>query len=141
MTVGNWIALVFAALFAILILLLAVPLVKLGKVLDETAKVVRDTGAQTLPLIGEATTTVQHVNHNLENVEGVTTHARSIAGNVSTLTGLFAATLGSPLVKVAAFTYGVRKAFGERREAEVGKRVRDEMKAARKARGSRRKGA
>jgi hypothetical protein len=32
--------------------------------------------------------------------------------NANALTSLFAATLGSPVVKVAAFTYGVRSAFG-----------------------------
>ena len=34
-----------------------------------------------------------------------------MATNASALTSLFAATLGSPLVKVAAFTYGVRSAM------------------------------
>ncbi|CPU66761.1 Uncharacterised protein [Mycobacteroides abscessus] len=41
--------------------------------------------------------------------------------NVSALTGLYAATFGAPLVKVAAFTYGVRQAaarsFGGRRSS------------------------
>jgi len=46
---------------------------------------------------------------------------------------LFAATVGSPVIKVAAFTYGVRRAMGDRRHADVEKRVKSEMKADRKA--------
>jgi hypothetical protein len=38
-----------------------------------------------------------------------------MSSNVNALTSLFAATLGSPLVKVAAFSYGVRSAVGQRR--------------------------
>ncbi|HMT90388.1 MAG TPA: hypothetical protein PKC73_12220, partial [Dermatophilaceae bacterium] len=37
-----------------------------------------------------------------------------MASNVNALTSLFAATLGGPLVKVAAFSYGVRSAMGGR---------------------------
>ena len=134
MHTGNVIALVFALLFAILIALIAIPLVKLGKLFDEAGRVVHNVGDSSLPLIGEVTTSVQHVNTSLERVETVTAHASSVAANVSTLTGLFAATLGGPLVKVAAMSYGVRKALGDRRSGEVSKRVKDEMKAERKAR-------
>ena len=35
--------------------------------------------------------------------------------NVNALTSLFAATLGGPLIKVAAFSFGVRMAVGSRR--------------------------
>jgi len=133
-TTGNIIALVFALLFAVLIALLAIPLVKLGKLLDEAGRVVHNVGDETLPLIGEVTTSVQHVNTSLERVETVTQHASTVAGNVSTLSGLFAATLGGPLVKVAALSFGVRKAIGDRRAGDVAKRVKDEMKAERKAR-------
>ena len=35
---------------------------------------------------------------------------------IATMSTLFAATLGGPLVKTAAFTYGVRKAFQGRRK-------------------------
>jgi predicted PurR-regulated permease PerM len=133
-TTGNVIALVFAVLFAILVALIAIPLVKLGKLLDEAGRVVHNVGDSTLPLIGEVTTSVQHVNTSLESVETVTDHAKTIAGNASTLSGLFAATLGGPLVKVAAFSFGVRRAIGDRRSADIAKRVKDEMKAERKAR-------
>ena len=46
----------------------------------------------------------------------ITTGAAQVATNVSALTALFAATLGSPVVKLAAFTYGVRGAVSGRRK-------------------------
>ncbi len=36
-------------------------------------------------------------------------------------------------MKAAAFTYGVRKALGESQRRDVSRRVKDEMKADRKA--------
>jgi hypothetical protein len=45
----------------------------------------------------------------------VTANARAVTANVSTLTSLFTATLGGPLVKVAAFSYGLNKALRRRR--------------------------
>jgi hypothetical protein len=77
-----------------------------------------------------------HVNAELERVDAITANVQSISTNVSALTGVFAATLGSPLIKVAAFSYGVRRALNERNEADVRKRVKSEMKAEKKARKS-----
>ena len=57
----------------------------------------------------------------------------SISGNVSALTSLFAATLGSPVVKVAAFSYGVRQAASKRSAKDIEKRVKTEIKAEKKA--------
>jgi hypothetical protein len=45
---------------------------------------------------------------------------------------LFAATLGSPIVKVAAFSYGVRRAASKKQHGEIEKRVKAEMKASKK---------
>jgi hypothetical protein len=44
--------------------------------------------------------------------------------NVNALTALFAATLGSPVVKVAAFTYGVRSALSGAGKSSRGTRGR-----------------
>ena len=37
----------------------------------------------------------------------------------SALTSIVSSTVGSPLIKVAAFSYGVRKSVGKRRDAEL----------------------
>jgi hypothetical protein len=75
-----------------------------------------------------------HVNVELERVDAITANVQTISSNVSALSSVFAATLGSPVIKVAAFSYGVRRAINDRHEADVRKRVKHEMKAEKKAR-------
>jgi hypothetical protein len=57
-----------------------------------------------------------------------------VTTNAAALMSLFSATAGGPLVKAAAFTYGVRRALGDQQRKDVARRVKDEMKAERKAR-------
>ena len=86
-----------------------------------------------MPLLGEVTGTVTHVNDELVRVDAITANVQSISGNLSALTSLFAATLGGPVIKVAAFSYGVRRAAGKRNAADVEKRVKAQIKAEKKA--------
>ncbi|MEJ5944649.1 DUF948 domain-containing protein [Pseudokineococcus basanitobsidens] len=118
MTGGDVAGIIAAIAFVLLVGLLAVPLLKLGKVLDETRDAVRRLSDDTRPLITETTTAVTQVNEQMQNVDTITTGAAQVATNVSALTALFAATLGSPVVKVAAFTYGVRNAVAGRRKKD-----------------------
>lgn len=137
---GEIAGLIVAVFWAILVCFMAFVLVKLGRVVGETGKLVNGVTDQTVPLLGEVTTSVVHVNLELERVDAITANVQSISTNVSALTGVFAATLGSPIIKVAAFSYGVRRALGERHEADVRKRVKKEMKAEKVARKAARRG-
>jgi hypothetical protein len=78
------------------------------------------------------------VNSNLERVDGITGNAANVSENVAALTSVVAATLGSPLIKVAAFSYGVRSAAKKRREgqaiAEAAQRDKDARRARRASR-------
>lgn len=134
MSAGEVAGLIAACAFVLLVGILAIPLVRLGGVLTETRRLVADLDRQTVPLLGEVTTSVTRVNGELVRVDAIASNVASISGNVSALTGLFAATLGSPVIKVAAFSYGVRRALGERGRKDVEKRVKAELKAGRKAR-------
>lgn len=133
MSVGDVAGLIAAIAFVLLVGLLAVPLLKLGKVLDEARRLVGTVTDETVPLINEVTTTVGLTNHQLERVDTITAGVQQVTTNVSALTSLFAATLGSPVVKVAAFSYGVRRAMSDRRRGDVEARVRSQLKAERKA--------
>jgi uncharacterized protein YoxC len=112
MSVGDVAGLIAAIAFVLLVGFLAVPLIKLGRVLDETRASVRELTEHSVPILDEAATTVASANGQLANVDVITTSAAQVSENVSALTGLYAAVLGKPLVKVAAFSYGVRQAFG-----------------------------
>ena len=133
LTGGQVAGLIVAVFFAVLVLVLAYVLFKLSKVLQETQRLVAGITDKTIPLLGEVTGTVTHVNSELVRVDAITANVQSISGNVSALTSLFAATLGGPVIKVAAFSYGVRRAAGKRNQADLTKRVKADMKAQKQA--------
>ncbi|SDP09155.1 DUF948 domain-containing protein [Lentzea jiangxiensis] len=110
----GWLA---AGAFVLLVLLLAIPAFKAARFFDEATIAMRKAHENTDPLFSEANTTLTHVNTQLERVDGITANARAVTGNVSALTSLFTATLGGPLVKAAALSYGVSKAVKARRKA------------------------
>ena len=131
---GEVAGLIVAVFWGVLVCFIGYVLVKLGKVVGEAGKLVSGVTDQTVPLLGEVTTSVVHINTELERVDAITANVQTASQNVSALTSVFAATLGSPVIKVAAFSYGVRRALTEHNEAEVRKRVRREMKDERRAR-------
>jgi uncharacterized protein YoxC len=133
-SVGDVVGLIFAVFFALAMLGLVYLLVRLSRTVDELTKLVGGITDKTLPLLGEVTGTVTHVNDELVRVDAITANVQSISGNVSALTSLFAATLGSPVVKVAAFSYGVRNAASKRSAKDIEKRVKAELKAEKRKR-------
>ncbi|MFS0698715.1 DUF948 domain-containing protein [Cellulomonas sp. 179-A 4D5 NHS] len=111
MSVGDVAGLVAAIAFVLLVGVLAVPLVKLGRTFDQASASLRQITEHTLPVIDETATVVASTNSQLERVDTITTSAAQVSANVSALTSLFAATVGGPMIKVAAFSYGVRRAL------------------------------
>jgi uncharacterized protein YoxC len=112
---GDVAALIAAGALVVLVVLLAVPLLKLGRTLDEATEAIRTAHVGSAPLLDDAQTTLRQVNTQLERVEGITAGARTVSTNVSVLTSLFTATLGGPLVRAAALSYGLSKAVKARR--------------------------
>src|ERR1700754_3130603 len=124
MSAGQIAALIAAGAFVLLVVLLAIPLIKLGRTLDEATIAIRKTHEGSAPLLENADRTITHVNTQLQRMDGITTNARTVSSNVSALTSLFTATMGGPLVKTAAFSYGVSKAIKARRAAKDARRSR-----------------
>ena len=131
---GEVAGLIVAVFWGVLVCFIGYVLVKLGKVVGEAGKLVSGVTDQTVPLLGEVTTSVVHINAELERVDAITANVQTASQNVSALTSVFATTLGSPVIKVAAFSYGVRRALSQRDEAEARKRIKREVKAQKKAR-------
>ncbi|MGO2053473.1 DUF948 domain-containing protein [Glutamicibacter sp. 287] len=103
--------LIAAGVFAILVALLAVPIIKLGRVFDELRNSIKDLSDGTTPLIGEVANTVATTNDQLKKVDAITSNVSDASANVSALSSLVAATVGKPLIKIAAFTSGVQAAI------------------------------
>jgi uncharacterized protein YoxC len=127
----GWIIVAAGITVALLVLSVYV-LARVGRILDRVSDIVveaqaslkRATDEALLPIAGEAKTTMGHVNHQLEKVDTITGHVSEVTTNISGLTAVFAATLGGPLVKTAAFTYGVRKVLSRRRDDDDDRRGR-----------------
>ncbi|QKV79558.1 DUF948 domain-containing protein [Amycolatopsis sp. Hca4] len=119
MSAGQIAALIAAGAFVVLVVLLAIPLIKLGKTLDAATEAIERTNNNTDPLLIGANETITHVNTQLERVDGITANAQAVTGNVSALASVFTATLGGPLVKTAALSYGC-----PRRSRRAGTRTR-----------------
>ena len=127
MSVGEIEGMIAAVAFVALVALTAVPLLKLGRVLEEVRLAVRDIGHESVPILTELRGTVRATNDELVKLSVVTDdvakasrNATVVTENAAQMTNLFSATLGGPLVKTAAFSYGVRKAIrgdGSRRKA------------------------
>ncbi|MHA7144911.1 DUF948 domain-containing protein [Arthrobacter sp. TmT3-37] len=115
MSGGDIAGLIAAGVFAVLVLLLAVPIWKLGRVFDELRKAIRTVTDETTPLIEEVTSTVSTTHQQLKTVDGITSNVSDASANISALSSLVAATVGSPLIKVSAFSYGVRSALAGRK--------------------------
>jgi hypothetical protein len=66
-----------------------------------------------------------------------------VTANVANLSTVISAAAANPLVKVAAFSYGVRKATAARRKEAEEQQIRETLKEQRRAarRGGRREGA
>lgn len=125
MSVGEVAGLIAAIAAVALVAFCAVPLLKLGRVLEEVRLAVRDLGHNSVPILVELKGTVSATNEELsklslvtEDVSKVSSHATVVAENAAQLSTLFSSTLGGPLIKTAAFTYGVRQAVAGKKKAK-----------------------
>ncbi|GAA1891354.1 DUF948 domain-containing protein [Asanoa iriomotensis] len=139
--------LVVAGAFLMLVLVLAVPILRLRKTIDAATNAINDLNDRTAPILANANTTIEGVNVALSQVhtslDGVniqlakidtmTGHAQNVTANVANLATVVSAAAANPLVKVAAFGYGVRKATAARRNAEEEREVRTTLKQQRRA--------
>ena len=111
MSAGEIAGLIAAGVFAVLVILLAVPLLKLGRVLDDTSAAIRTLSDNVTPLIEEATTRLTESNRQIARLDAITSDIADTTGNLSALVSLFAASVGGPLMKITAFSVGVRAAL------------------------------
>jgi uncharacterized protein YoxC len=132
MSGGEIAALIAAIAFVLLVLLLAIPMLKLGRTLDEATMAVRKSHEGAAPLLAEAHDTLEQVSAQLVHLEGIAKNVNSMTTNIAALTSVVSSTLGSPMIKAAAFTYGVRKTVAERRDADAVKAARSARRAAKR---------
>ncbi|BFU43769.1 DUF948 domain-containing protein [Krasilnikovia sp. MM14-A1004] len=147
MNAGEIAGLIAAGAFLMLVLVLAVPILKLRHTVDAATRAINDLTDRTGPLLGNVNETVENVNTalgqvqvsldgvniQLAKVDAITGAAQSISANVANLVAVVSAAAANPLVKVASFGYGLRKATAARRHAEEEREVRETLKRRRRA--------
>jgi uncharacterized protein YoxC len=147
MNAGEIAGLIAAGAFLMLVLVLAVPILKLRHTVDAATRAINDLTDRTGPLLGNVTETVEGVNTalgqvqvsldgvnvQLAKIDTMTEHAQNVTANVANLVTVVSAAAANPLVKVASFGYGVRKAAAARRHAEEERDVRASLKQRRRA--------
>jgi uncharacterized protein YoxC len=147
MSAGEIAGLIAAGAFLMLVIVLAVPILKLGRTVDAATRAINDLTDRTGPLLGDVNDTVKNVNTalgqvqvsldgvnlQLAKVDTITEHAAHVTANVANLSTVVAAAAANPLIKVASFGYGLRKAARARRRADEERDVRDTLKQRRKA--------
>ncbi|WP_327357471.1 DUF948 domain-containing protein [Streptomyces sp. NBC_01304] len=114
MTGGEVAGILVAVFWAILVSFLAVALVRLAQTLKATTKLVADVTEQAVPLLADASATVRSAQTQLDRVDAIATDVQEVTSNASALSTTVASTFGGPLVKVAAFGYGVRRAISRK---------------------------
>jgi len=117
MSIGDLAGLIAAIAFVLLVGVVAIPLFKLGRVLEQATQTLKDVTDHTMPIIDEAAQTVTSARGQLEKVDLMTTAAAETTQNVSAMTSLVAAAVGAPLIKIASFSLAVRGLFGKRKKS------------------------
>jgi len=147
MDAGEIAGLIAAGAFLMLVIVLAVPILKLRHTVDAATRAINDLNDRSGPLLGNVNETVENVNAalgqvqvsldgvnvQLAKVDTITGHAQNVSANIANLIAVVSAAAANPLVKVASFGYGLRKATAARRHAEEEREVRATLKQQRKA--------
>ena len=140
MSGSEWIGLAAVVVFALLVLLLAVPLRKLGRFLDEATATMRWQREHTAPAAAPAETVPAPSVERAEPPVVAVAEPLDVPtapADAAPLSTVVSATLGGPLIKVASLGYGVRTAARIRQEsrarAAAGRRGRDARRTSRRA--------
>jgi uncharacterized protein YoxC len=111
-----------AVLVGAAVIFLCAVLWNVFRMITSTKDLIDGVTKQTVPLIGEVGTTVSLVNQELARVDGILSTAETVAASVGGMVNTVSAAISSPLVKLSAFAYGLRRAAG--RAAEEGRPAR-----------------
>jgi hypothetical protein len=122
-------ALIAAGFFAVGVCALVFVLLRLAGLISRANRILTDYSGRASALIQQAQAAVSRTNEQLARTDSVTAsmdevtaNMAELSGHVSALAGLargISAGLGGPLLRVAAFAYGVRRAVSLRRAPGV----------------------
>jgi uncharacterized protein YoxC len=110
---------VVAVLVGVLVIVLCVVVANVFRVISSTKDLIDGVTKQTVPLLAEVGTTVTLVNQEIGRVDGILATAETATAAVGNVVNVVSSTVTSPLVKLSAFAWGLRRAVGKAAEEEA----------------------
>lgn len=112
-------AILAAVALCVLVALAAPPLLRLRRTLAQAERTLGELNERALPILDKLDQLVDDANEELRNVSEVrrdaglvASRAADVSADAAQFSHLVGAVFQKPLIKTAAFTYGVRKAIG-----------------------------
>lgn len=135
---------VVGLIFAVFVLLgtcfLAMVLVRATELLLTLKGTLTTLTAAALPLLEQAEQAARTGNASMVKVAAITENVQEVTDNVGAVTATASAAAGSPVLKAARFSHGVRRVIASRKSPDLAKEVRAELAADRREQRSRRRG-
>ncbi len=115
MSGGELAVLIISGALLLLVLLLGLPLLKLGRLIDETTRSVQIFNNELEPMLAEAKVTLTETNKQLKRIDNITSDVEQVTENINSLVAVFTSSVGAPLSKLMGVLQTVTKTFGRRR--------------------------
>jgi predicted PurR-regulated permease PerM len=110
---------VVAFLVGALVVVLCVVVANVFRVITSTKDLIDGVTKQTVPLLAEVGTTVTLVNQEIGRVDGILAAAETATAAVGNVVNVVSGTITSPLVRLSAFAWGLRRAVGKATEEDA----------------------
>ena len=116
MTVGQVAGLIAAIAFAVMSLFAAWLLYQLVRTMGILNHFIDDVRVETIPLMTRFQTTMDHVNNELDRVDGILTAVESMSEKANNATKVVQEVVTSPIVKAIGVSAGAGKAYSKWRK-------------------------
>jgi len=112
---GDLAVVIISAALLLLVLMLALPLIKLARLIDETTRTVQIFNNELEPMLGEAKTTLTEANKQLKRIDHITSDVEQVTENINSLVAVFTSSVGAPLSKLMGVVQSFTSILGKRR--------------------------
>lgn len=110
----NWYLVIYAILTILAIVLvffISSVLLQLSRTLNSLNELIIDVKAEVTPLLTELQTTLDQVNDELSTVDDIVRSMQEVSDKVNATTTVAQEVISSPLIKIASFSAGAKKAI------------------------------
>lgn len=114
MPAGDLAIVILSAAALLLVMMLALPLIKLARLIDETTRSVQIFNNELEPMLAEAKTTLTEANKQLKRIDHITSDVEQVTENINSLVAVFTSSVGAPLSKLMGVVQSFTSILGKR---------------------------